>query len=119
MLGSRDGLGALDEVVEGSAWADRCLDDKVKSVAMKHTRPALTNAVRTCPGCGTRGGVDRIPLWAVALALAAVAPWCVRAFSKALEHRVRRRTLDTIARARAADGRTRPVPLEGGADGTE
>jgi len=44
------------------------------------------------------------PIWIVALALAACAPWCVRAISDALEGRVRRRTEALVARALAASG---------------
>jgi hypothetical protein len=43
-----------------------------------------------------------IPVWFVALVLAAAAPWVVRALQAALERRVRRRTLDFISEALAA-----------------
>ena len=39
-----------------------------------------------------------IPLWLVALVLAAIAPWCVRAFSDAMERRLRDRTASVLAR---------------------
>jgi hypothetical protein len=39
------------------------------------------------------------PIWIVALALAACAPWCVRAIADGLEGRVRRRTESLVARA--------------------
>jgi len=65
------------------------------------------------------------PIWIVALALAACAPWCVRAISDALEGRVRRRTEAVVARALAASGLTpaQPAPspclegLEGPSEG--
>jgi hypothetical protein len=40
-----------------------------------------------------------IPVWLVALALAAFAPLCARAVQLAFEQRLRRRTLDTLSRA--------------------
>jgi hypothetical protein len=40
-----------------------------------------------------------VPLWAVALAAAAAAPWCVRALVKELERRSRERTVEALARA--------------------
>ena len=49
------------------------------------------------------------PIWIVALALAACAPWCVRAISDGLEARVRRRTEALVARALAASGLS-PTP---------
>jgi len=50
--------------------------------------------------------VTPIPVWVVALALAAAAPWCARALQVALERRARRRTLDFVAEAcgRSRDG---------------
>jgi hypothetical protein len=44
------------------------------------------------------------PLWLVALAVAAVAPLCVRALQTVLELQLRRRTEEIIARARSAPG---------------
>ena len=44
------------------------------------------------------------PIWIVALALAACAPWFVRALSDGLEARVRRRTEALVARALRAAG---------------
>ena len=41
------------------------------------------------------------PVWIVALVLAAGAPWFVRALADRFELRVRRRTEELIARARA------------------
>jgi hypothetical protein len=39
------------------------------------------------------------PIWLVALVVAALAPWAAGALQKALERRVRRRTLALLARA--------------------
>jgi hypothetical protein len=53
--------------------------------------------------CGTTSsrvfGTLSPPIWLVALVLAALAPACARALQVALERRLRRRTLDTIAQA--------------------
>jgi hypothetical protein len=59
-----------------------------------------------------------IPLWLVALALAAAAPFCVRALEVSLQARLRARTLEAIARARALAetqrvGETQPVRRAG------
>jgi hypothetical protein len=40
-----------------------------------------------------------LPLWAVALVLAAAAPWLVRAFASMLEVRARKRAALVLARA--------------------
>ena len=40
-----------------------------------------------------------VPVWAVALGLAAVAPWCVRLVVSELERRARERTREALARA--------------------
>ncbi len=40
------------------------------------------------------------PVWILALGLAAISPWCVRALADRFELRVRRRTEALIARAR-------------------
>jgi hypothetical protein len=53
-----------------------------------------------------------IPMWAVALALAAIAPLFVRALEAAVDARLRARTLEAIARARA-------LARHGGAQQTE
>jgi hypothetical protein len=42
-----------------------------------------------------------IPIWLVALVFAAIAPWCVRAFSDGMERRLRRRTAAVLAHANA------------------
>jgi hypothetical protein len=41
-----------------------------------------------------------LPLWIVALILAAVAPWCVRVLQSVFERRLRQRTIATIAASR-------------------
>jgi hypothetical protein len=41
-----------------------------------------------------------LPLWAVALVIAAAAPWLVRAYAGNLEARARKRALIVVARAR-------------------
>jgi hypothetical protein len=51
-----------------------------------------------------------IPVWFVALVLAAAAPWGVRLLQAALERRLRRRTLDFIAQALAARDHDRDRP---------
>jgi hypothetical protein len=43
--------------------------------------------------------VSSPPLWMLALVVAAVAPWTARALQLVLERRVRRRTLDLVAKA--------------------
>lgn len=55
--------------------------------------------------------VTPIPVWVVALALAAVAPWCARVLQLALERRAHRRTLDFVAEAcgRGRDGQRHEV----------
>jgi hypothetical protein len=61
-----------------------------------------------------------IPVWFVALVLAAAAPWGVRMLQAALERRLRRRTLAFIAEALAAGdrdpglghGRTVEAPMQ-------
>jgi hypothetical protein len=45
-----------------------------------------------------------LPLWAVALVLAAAAPWLVRALAGGLEARVRKRALVVVARAKGRRG---------------
>jgi hypothetical protein len=40
-----------------------------------------------------------LPLWAIALVLAAVAPWCVRAIAGVLENRSRDRTREVLRAA--------------------
>ncbi len=42
-----------------------------------------------------------LPLWAVALVIAAAAPWLVRVLAGALESRVRKRAVLVVARATA------------------
>ena len=48
------------------------------------------------------------PLWMVALVVAALAPWCARALQVVVERRVRRRTLDLLAKALPEGGRGKP-----------
>jgi hypothetical protein len=43
-----------------------------------------------------------VHVWFFALIIAALAPWCVQLFARAIERRVRDRTDETIARADAA-----------------
>jgi hypothetical protein len=43
----------------------------------------------------------RVPIWVVALVLAALSPWAVRALSNAFEATARRRTEQLLLRARA------------------
>jgi hypothetical protein len=43
-----------------------------------------------------------VPVWGVALVVAAIAPWCVRLLTAAMLESVRRRTLDTIAQQEQA-----------------
>ncbi len=45
-----------------------------------------------------------LPVWLVALVVAALAPWAARALQAALERRVRRRTLALLADAANARG---------------
>jgi hypothetical protein len=42
-----------------------------------------------------------VPLWAVALVIAASAPWLVRAFADVMERRVRLRAVRIVTRAQA------------------
>jgi hypothetical protein len=46
------------------------------------------------------GWVPKLPIWLMALGLAALAPWGARALQSMLERRVRRRTLALLAEAR-------------------
>jgi hypothetical protein len=46
------------------------------------------------------------PVWLVALVLAAVAPWCVRALESSIEQRARRKTAAVLARADGTGART-------------
>ena len=46
-----------------------------------------------------------VPLWAVALAIAAVAPWCASALQAALERRRRERTRQLLREAGLSDDR--------------
>jgi len=48
------------------------------------------------------------PLWTVALVVAALAPWSARIFQFVLERRVRRRTLDLLAKALPGWEREKP-----------
>ena len=56
---------------------------------------------------------DGLPVWLAALVLAAVAPWCVRAFATSLEQRVIRRT------RRVIDIVESPVEPQKGSDDAE
>jgi hypothetical protein len=61
------------------------------------------------------GGVSGAPLfsvWFVALVLAVVAPWCARALQATFEARLRRRTIEVIARARPPESRGAPAEAE-------
>jgi hypothetical protein len=49
-----------------------------------------------------------ISVWAAALVLATLAPWCVQAFIRVHQERARRRTMDALAKARAAEGTRAP-----------
>ena len=44
--------------------------------------------------------VPKLPIWLLALGLAALAPWGARALQSMLERRVRRRTLALLAKVR-------------------
>jgi hypothetical protein len=48
--------------------------------------------------------VEGLPIWLVALVLAAAAPFCVSLLAAVLQWRVRRRTQDLIARALSTSG---------------
>ncbi|MBK6691395.1 MAG: hypothetical protein IPG50_04225 [Myxococcales bacterium] len=48
--------------------------------------------------------MDKVPLWAVVLVIAAASPTLVRAFARELERRVRVRTEAIIARAKKDAG---------------
>jgi len=48
------------------------------------------------------------PLWMVALVVAAFAPWSARALQLVVERRVRRRTLDLLAKALPEGERGKP-----------
>ncbi len=52
------------------------------------------------------------PVWIVALVLAAGAPWFVRVLADRLELRVRKRTEELIARARARPAPAQPTPAQ-------
>lgn len=43
-----------------------------------------------------------VPIWAVALGFAALAPWCVRAVATSFERRVKARTAEALARSGTA-----------------
>jgi len=66
---------------------------------MRCARRALTVGVK---------GVTSPPIWLLALVMAALAPWAARALQAWLEHRLRRRTLDVLARAFPQPDRRRP-----------
>jgi hypothetical protein len=73
-------------------------------IKTRKNRKVCGTTMRIGTDCGRRvfvPSLSSLPLWTVALVVAAIAPWCVRAFSRALERRVHRRTVDTIARAKA------------------
>ena len=49
---------------------------------------------------GTVGGLPPIPIWGIALALAAIAPFCVGAIADFLERKRRERTAHAIREAK-------------------
>jgi hypothetical protein len=73
------------------------------------------------------GAAPDVPLWLIALLLAAAAPVLVRVIHAGLVWRVRRRTLEVIARARACENahgdgvdpsRVKVAPDAGSTDGS-